>query len=54
MSVGIEQLAVYVPPYVLSLDALAAARGVPAEKFVYPKFNGEGEPHDPADLAAAG
>ena len=33
MSVGIEQLAVYVPPYVLSLDALAAARGVPAEKF---------------------
>jgi len=33
MSVGIEQLAVYVPPYVLSLDDLAAARGVPPEKF---------------------
>lgn len=29
-------------------------RGVPAEKFVYPKFNGEGAPHDPADLAATG
>ena len=33
MSVGIEQLAVYVPPSVLSLDELAAARGVPPEKF---------------------
>lgn len=32
MSVGIERLAVYVPPYVLPMEALAAARDVPLEK----------------------
>jgi hydroxymethylglutaryl-CoA synthase len=31
-SIGIDQLAVYVPRYVLPLDTLAKARGVPAEK----------------------
>jgi hydroxymethylglutaryl-CoA synthase len=30
--VGIDQLGVYVPPYVLALDDLADARGVPREK----------------------
>jgi hydroxymethylglutaryl-CoA synthase len=31
-AIGIDQLAVYVPRYVLSLDRLARARGVPPEK----------------------
>jgi hydroxymethylglutaryl-CoA synthase len=34
MSVGIERLAVYVPPYALPLADLAAARGVAPEKYV--------------------
>jgi hydroxymethylglutaryl-CoA synthase len=33
-SVGIDHLGVYVPGYVLSLDALATARGVPVEKIL--------------------
>ena len=33
-AVGIDQLGVYVPRYVLPLEALAVARGVPVEKIL--------------------
>jgi hydroxymethylglutaryl-CoA synthase len=35
MSVGIERLGAYVPPWVLPMEALATARGVPLEKLVH-------------------